>query len=324
MDDKDLKIIYKICDTKSLNEIHKEFNQYNKHTLKKLKSDFTKFKINEKENLSYLKNNLNMISNGDFDKYFNFNNKGTTKKLLKVFDLTNTKIKQQSYSAYEITFIKENYSKLGMKECAKILNVSETRIRQMAYSLGLKRDKQFSKEEKEDIKKMCELGYTAAEIADKHKRSIKSIYNYIYNNNLTLNESKTLSNKFIPSAPELYMINKMSELLNIQFPDKTKKCNRNYYWNVVGKYEIDLPIYINNLKFAIEYDGVYWHDSQKDSKKDKILKEAGFIVFRISDKDHKQNLKTLDAILIEISKNIMDLVKRFELTGSPLELNTLN
>ena len=44
MDDKDLKIIYKICDTKSLNEIHKEFNQYNKHTLKKLKSDFTEFK----------------------------------------------------------------------------------------------------------------------------------------------------------------------------------------------------------------------------------------------------------------------------------------
>ena len=58
---------------------------------------------------------------------------------------------------------------------------------------------------------------------------------------------------------------------------------------------------------------------------DKDLK----IIYKICDTKslneiHKQNLKTLDAILIEISKNIMDLVKRFELTGSPLELNTLN
>ena len=116
----------------------------------------------------------------------------------------------------------------------------------------------------------------------------------------------------------------MGELLDIEFPDKTKKENRSYYWNVVGKYEIDLPIYINDLKFAIEYDGEYWHNNNKerDKIKDQALKEAGFIVYRISSSDHKQNLKTLDPLLEQLAIEIMDLVKRFELTGNSLELHT--
>lgn len=322
MNKNDLKGIYDMCH-KPLTEIHEKYSQYSKYSLKKIKSDFTKFKNNEEKNLSYIKDNLNSMSPGEFDKHFNYQ-AGTIIKILQIFDIQSIKVKAQSYSQQELDFVMKNYSKLGRKKCAEELNVSESRIRQMTYSLGLKTDRQFSAEEKKDIKRMCQLGYTAAEIAAKYQRSVKTIYNYIYNNGLTLNESKSSSNRFMPSAPELYMINKMSELLNIKFPDKTKKCNRKYYWNVVDKYEIDLPIYINGLKFAIEYDGSYWHDKERDRKKDQALKDAGYIVFRISDKDHKQNLKTLDPILQQISDNIMDLVKRFELTGSPLELDTLS
>ena len=125
------------------------------------------------------------------------------------------------------------------------------------------------------------------------------------------------------------MINKFSEILNIEFPNKMDMNNKDYYWGILDGMEIDLPIYINDLKFAIEYDGSYWHknNSERDKRKTKQLEDLGFIVFRISDKDERfkpWNYSSMDCIIQEICDEIMGLVKRLELTGTPLETNTLS
>ena len=311
--------IYNICD-KSITEIEKEFPDQSRSTIKKLKTSFSKFRRDEHENLEFIKKNKDKLTTKEFDKHFKFADPAFSKIKI-IFDI-DCKDRPNSFSDKEKKFIKENYGKLSTSECAIALGMSKRRLVCYASENGILGKKAFSNDDVKEIKRLRKLGYTASEISTKMDRSVKSIYNYIYSNNLKLNQSKSTSNRFKPSAPELYIINKMSKLLNINFPDKTKKVNRSYYWNVVEKYEIDLPIYIDNLKFAIEYDGAYWHkDKERDNKKTEALKKAGFILFRISSNDHKANLKTLDITLKQLAINIMDLVKHSELTGNPLETN---
>ena len=57
------------------------------------------------------------------------------------------------------------------------------------------------------------------------------------------------------------------------------------------------------------------------------MEDLGFIVFRISDKDERfkpWDYSSMDCIIQEICNEIMGLIKRLELTGTPLETNTLS
>lgn len=49
----------------------------------------------------------------------------------------------------------------------------------------------------------------------------------------------------------------------------------------IGDYCIDIAL--PNLKIAIEYDGSYWHNKEKDRIRDKLLKKIGWATLRFED-----------------------------------------
>jgi very-short-patch-repair endonuclease len=57
---------------------------------------------------------------------------------------------------------------------------------------------------------------------------------------------------------------------------------KDVYINYVFDWAIlDIVIFINNLKIDIEYDGWYWHDKNKDYKRDKYLLHRDWKILRI-------------------------------------------
>lgn len=55
----------------------------------------------------------------------------------------------------------------------------------------------------------------------------------------------------------------------------------------------ELDLYFPDLKFAIEYNGEYWHNKEKDDIKDKLCKEKGIKLLRIDDKDFTLNKNSI-------------------------------
>jgi very-short-patch-repair endonuclease len=77
---------------------------------------------------------------------------------------------------------------------------------------------------------------------------------------------------------------------------------RFYFGNKIKKqFNLNNKFYDYKLgdKILIELDGVYWHSNEnaqiKDKEKDKLAKDNGFIIFRVSDKEVK-NIKILNKI----------------------------
>ena len=314
-----IKYIYENCDLPLSKLLENIDYTMPKSTVKKLKSSFSKFKKNEEENIKFIINNIDKYPSY-FDQYFKLN-RGTTTHITNLFEIKLERYRENDFTKSEDEFIVNNYRKLGLEECSRILGYSKKRILTRAQKLKVyTKQGKYSEEEKSIIKDLCEKGYTPEEISECVDRNAPGICNFIYRNNLKYNYSKSTNNRYYPSYQELLMIKKFEEIFNFKFPDKTDINNKDYYWNQIDGYEIDLPIFISNYKFAIEYDGEYWHNSERDKKKDKALIENGFIVFRV--KGNNCTHRHLDEIYKqceEVYKNIMALVKRSELTGTPLE-----
>ena len=70
----------------------------------------------------------------------------------------------------------------------------------------------------------------------------------------------------------------------------------------------ELDIYFPDFKFAIEYDGSYWHSSEKDELKNKLCKEKHIRLLRVNDKEFTKNkeriINQVLTILKEYSPNI--------------------
>lgn len=295
--------------TKTNKEISEMVDEVSERTVKRIR--YTVNKANK--HLQYIKDNLHK-SGSEIDKELSLE-PGTATRIAKIYGLSFYKKKKSSWSKHEIETAKEYYPTLGVNGLAKMLNISTTRVRVLASELGLKRDYQYNNEVEQSIINDYTNGIPVQYIAKKINRTTPAIYNFLYRRNI-INPNNT-SSRYYVSSPERYIIDYMNKNLNANIPDKTKEENRNYFWNVVGKYEIDVPIYIDNIKIAIEYDGSHWHDNRvnMDSKKDKALIEAGYLIFRINSKDHNNdyyNLESLNPILDDIINKIKQAhVKRF-------------
>ena len=57
--------------------------------------------------------------------------------------------------------------------------------------------------------------------------------------------------------------------------------------NILNGKELD--IYFPDLKFAIEYDGEYWHSQEEDEIKNSLCIEKGIELLRIKEKDYNKN-----------------------------------
>lgn len=293
------------------NNIHIEAKQLvkdlkNKYTYKMIKHAKSYiYRINN-ELIKFIKENKNDMSSGEIDKYF-LNPRGTTKVACILYDINLNKKTQKSYTDKEIEFCKNYYSKYGLEYIAKNLNISITRARTLKSFLKLKRNYQYDVDIAKNIINDFKNSVPIYDISKKYDRSIHAIESFLSRRNIT-NPYNVCSKYYISSA-ERYMINYITNKLNISVPNKDDPKNRNYYWNVVDRYEIDLPLYINGYKFAIEYDGAKWHHNKinHDAKKDSILCKNGFIVFRITSADHNNNyydLTSLNNKCDEIINNI--------------------
>ena len=50
----------------------------------------------------------------------------------------------------------------------------------------------------------------------------------------------------------------------------------------LSQLNLDVAIFIGDIKIDLEYDGWYWHqDQQKDIKRDRIVQKMGYKVLRI-------------------------------------------
>jgi len=67
----------------------------------------------------------------------------------------------------------------------------------------------------------------------------------------------------------------------------------------VSRCNLDIALFINNIKINIEYDCWYWHDPKKDRKRDEFLKSQGWKIFRIKS-GHK--IPSLEQIIEGIFK----------------------
>lgn len=278
-----------------------------KYTERQIKRTKTKLRKESEEYINFIKDNKETMSCGEIDKYFNFE-AGTTKIICELNEIKLRKNKNISYSQEEIDLCKKYYPDLGLKETAKLLNCSESRIRVLCSKLGLKRNYQYSKKEEKNIIKDFNDGLLAHQIAVKYNRTPHAIENFLSRRGLT--NSQNTNSRYYISSTEKYMIEYITTKLGIEVPDKSLEENRPYYWNVIGKYEIDLPIYIKGYKFAIEYDGYKWHKdrTESDSKKNKELQRNGFIVLRISSKDHDNNFNDLTS-LNNICQKVVDTIQ---------------
>jgi ribosomal protein S27E len=89
------------------------------------------------------------------------------------------------------------------------------------------------------------------------------------------------------SAPQL----KLFELVKQIYPE------------AIMEYPIDIfciDIAIEDLRIAIEYDGSYWHDKERDDYRDYVLKEKGWSTIRFED-----YVPSKEELILEINKNIL-------------------
>ena len=292
----------------SCRQIHEQMQGYSFYQIKHI---FGRLVHNTIDNIERIKALSKDYSFSEIDNQIGLP-KGTTKTLCILHDIKVLKTKTLSYSNTEIELMKKYYSEYGVDYMANLLQVSKTRIRVMASKLGLKRDYQYSDEEEKSITEDYKNGMTPYELSIKYNRTVHAIESFL--SRRKLNNIHNVNSPYYISQPEKYMINYITSKLNIKVPDKEKIENRNSYYKVVDNYEIDLPLYINGYKFAIEYDGEFWHtDSQKDDIKTKRLQEKGYIVFRVSSKDHNNNFYNLSSL----NKKLDEIINAIKLiTGS--------
>lgn len=84
--------------------------------------------------------------------------------------------------------------------------------------------------------------------------------------------------------------------------------------NILNGKELD--IYFPDISFAIEYDGKYWHNEEKDNLKNKLCEEKGIELLRVDDNEFNTNK---DLVLNNI-KNILS--KKFG--DFEINLNNIN
>ena len=292
----------------SCSQIQQQMQEYSFYQIKHV---FSKLIHDTDDNIKKIESLSNECSYSEIDNQLNLP-KHTTKMLCELHDIKVIKTKPLSYSETEIKLMKQYYPTHGRKYMAELLSVSEMRIRVMASKLNLKRDYQYSDEEEKNITEDYKNGMNPYELSIKYNRTVHAIESFLSRRNL--NNIHNVNSPYYISQPEKYMIDYITSKLNIEVPDKEKKENRWYYYKVVDNYEIDLPLYINGYKFAIEYDGDFWHtDSKKDDIKTKKLQESGYIVFRISSKDHNNNFYNLTSL----NKKLDEIINAINLiTGS--------
>jgi very-short-patch-repair endonuclease len=66
----------------------------------------------------------------------------------------------------------------------------------------------------------------------------------------------------------------------------------------IGKYVADFAIV--DLNILIEADGIYWHDADRDSKRDSALEELGWTTFRLKEEEVNAATDVMNLLLSKL------------------------
>jgi hypothetical protein len=79
---------------------------------------------------------------------------------------------------------------------------------------------------------------------------------------------------------------------------------KNVFANVPeSKLLLDIVVIINDVKINVEYDSWYWHEEQRDRKRDEFLKTKGYKILRIKSGKNIPNPETLFLNLETLANN---------------------
>jgi hypothetical protein len=149
--------------------------------------------------------------------------------------------------------------------------------------------------------------YEAQAIA-KEKRDYKQILNKgretRLKNNTDINGSK----------PEIYTRQYLNCRLPLEFPSIEIIVGLNNKSILENGKEIDIPIIIINkdktYKFAIEYNGDYWHENKnKDINKLEMINQKDYHLFYIAPKQHATNKQIKEYIETQVDNLIIPYIK---------------
>ena len=127
--------------------------------------------------------------------------------------------------------------------------------------------------------------------------------------------------KFFGSSIEEYIRNKLDSILYDILPQDYEIIIGKNTMNILKQYENDIPVIIINnnnfYKIAIEFDGSYWHENNKnDEIKEKLLFSKGYTLFRINSKatitrdGELKYKKDLDDKIQKVADQIKSLIER--------------
>jgi len=145
---------------------------------------------------------------------------------------------------------------------------------------------------------------------DVKNRMIKTLKKF-YKNNPHHTKGKTYNEIMGPERAaerikELRISGALGQSLTpfISAPQKELfKLVKQMYPDAKIEYPIDIfciDIAIEDLKIAIEYDGSYWHNKERDIYRDSVLKEKGWSTIRFED-----YIPSKEELILEINKNII-------------------
>lgn len=213
----------------------------------------------------------------------------------------------------EIDILKKHQFSHTYEEIAEMLKTDESRIRNLASKLGLWKKFEWTEDKIKKATELLDEGKTLEEVDEYFGRKPGAARAMLNLNGLHDYVPVSYSSKFVPSKPEVYIIDWLNSNLSLSIPEKNRE-NKDYFWNIIPPYEVDIPFYIGEHKFAIEHDANHWHKSDRAIKNDQIKKdlllEKGFHYFEITDEMYKHNnLKSMDPILDELCDRVREIIK---------------
>lgn len=222
-------------------------------------------------------------------------------------------LRPESYTKTELDTFHKHKGTKTYKEIAEMLGVSEKRIIQMAYILGVKTKFVWTEDKVTDVVSRLDRGETIEDVAKYYGRKRQAILVLLRKEELYDYIPESYSSKYTASKPELYIMARIEEEFGVSFP---KKCRENaaYYWNIIPPYEVDIPFYIDGEKFAIEYNAAHWHseeiNKERDKEKKELLIQKGFHYFCITSTMHKHNnMKSMDPVLDKLCESVRNILK---------------
>lgn len=201
---------------------------------------------------------------------------------------TREKMKQTCLEKYGV----ENYSSVNeCREKVKHTCLEKYGVETFLSSLEVREQIKNTVQEKYGVDNVGKLDF----VRQKSRNTMISKYGVEYPTQSPIIQEKmrnTLSkNGNVPTS------NQQSKIYNM-LSEKGYNVRLN---EPVGSFNLDIALFYNDIKIDIEYDGYYWHqDSQKDRRRDEVLKSNGWKVLRVKSNRNIPDLEDVEAMINQL------------------------